>query len=375
MKNHIKPYAIIFLSIYFIAQLYSTCSAFYCARLSDAELDNICVGGFDFNLNAAYAYRSAVLSQVNIAAADLVTPQATVVNSLNKGLVYNVGDSAVASQANVSVLFSQYGDIIDAIINNTNMAKVANVFQPAQEPASGAAVTALELTHTAPAIEPEVVQDASLAAAVAPISQPSGPLSTTPDPQPLSTSSAPAVQTAAITNPQQPVSTPAQTSAAAAPNTVSAVVPKVSMKMNEIVSQASAVVAQTNVAAVVASQGNIKNVQVNNTNQADVQNEGNAALAAQTNVTVMMAGGEIENSNIVNSNTANVSNIVTTQTGGASVTPLALDGAFGKILINQVAIDSAAQAAQTNITLIKTQMKSAKNQLQKAFSDIKFFDF
>lgn len=339
--------SVFLISVYVFSNLLSPASAFEAIRLSDEELDEICVGGFEFNLNAAYAFRSAVLSQTNISAVDNLGANTITINAINKGIVVNEGDSAVASQANISVVFSKVGDIIDTMIRNVNLAKVSNVFT---DPGGAVVQTMVMASSNASSSLGEPA-----GAAVVPTAQIAA---TNPPPSSLGEET-PAAQT-------EPVPMPSYT-----------------MKINEIKSKASATVAQTNIAAVVASQGDIKNVEVENINLADVKNVGNAAVAAQTNITLVMAGGEIEDSHVKNFNKANVDNVVTTQEGGAVVTPLSLEADFGKIFVNQVAAQNAAEIVQTNITFVKSKMNNLKNKMNKhiksniknAFKHNKFMSF
>ena len=94
--------------------------------LSDAELDNISAGGIDIDINAAEAFRSAVVSQSNIGAFKGFSLNNISLNNYNLSAINNTGNSAVGLQSNIAAVVAQKGDIKAATINNNNTATINN---------------------------------------------------------------------------------------------------------------------------------------------------------------------------------------------------------------------------------------------------------
>ncbi|MFC1594249.1 hypothetical protein ACFL38_02875 [Candidatus Omnitrophota bacterium] len=292
---------LLFLLVGFISSAYAA----HAIILSDAELDSFCVGGFDFNLNAAYAFRSAVISQNNIAAVASVNSTSNIsVSGTNQATVINQGNSAVANQLNLNTVIAQSGDLVNALIDNINIAQVSNLFTGAGDSSeTGVAVNGLSF-------------DAS-----------TDTLDTLIDTFSNENSATPATDTVA---------------------------PTISGTVNSVQASASAVAAQTNIAAILAPNGSIINGEINNTNIASVENQGNAGLAAQTNIAIVISQNDINNAVVNNLNVANVDNVNTTDSGGAQVHSASLAGVTMNYSVNDVRANNGARASQANITFVKS---------------------
>ncbi len=322
--------------------------------LSDEELDAVHVGGFDFDLNAAYAFRSAVVNQLNIAGVSTLDNTGSLnIAATNKALVLNEGNSAVTNQLNLNAVVAKSGDIVNAEIENLNVAQVVNNYiakldaAAAAEPETGVQASNLALTAIPEAID-AITSDASESA-----------ISATP----LSSDSF---------EPQSPA-TPAQEQTQAPES--AALVPSVTGAINAVTASASAVAAQTNIAAMIAMDGGISNSKINNTNIACVENQGNAALAAQTNIAIAIAKYDIKESIINNLNIADVINKNTTNIGGAIVNSVSLAGVLMNIEINNVIAENSAVASQANITFIKSLTGEIKNNIIKELNSSRVFNF
>lgn len=377
--------------------------AYQAIGLSDKELENLCVGGFDFNLNAAYAFRAAIVNQNNIAAVSSLNQANININASNKALVRNQGNFALAKQVNTSVIFSKVGDIANAVINNLNLADVGNIFTKEASPALNPVLA----SNTTPTAEPaslnqdlldtpallsavtDVVSNASSSIASANIASTSDP---TPSVEPASLAqdivTATAASLAAVdmdlnaTVAAAPDTTPSSSSSENTPAALETAslqqdhltTPETSQATNNVAPVVgTANVAQTNIAAVIAPNGNIGNVKIHNLNIANVENQGNAARSAQTNIAVVLAGGIIENSDVVNSNIANVVNVNTADAGEADdVTPTSFTQVLGNNSANQILVQNNAQAAQLNITFFKSLGNTIKNTITQQLTQNKF---
>lgn len=279
IKNKIS---IVFLSLIFVFSLSISAYPKQAIILCDQELDNISAAGFDIDINAAYAFRSAVISQSNIAAIASFNGSInhTKINNSNLATVKNQGNSAVASQSNIAAIVAESGDIKDAIIKNTNIANVENNYT-----SEGGA----------------------------------------------------------------------QLNTASFDTTTSTV------KINNVSADASSVVAQTNIAAVVALDGNIKDTKIRNFNHAVIKNNGDSALANQNNIAVMVASGSIENIQINNTNIANVKNTHTTDSDGANVVSLSHNGMLANFSINNIVTENSASVSQSNISAVISFVGNIKN--------------
>lgn len=316
--------------------------------LSDKELDEICVGGFDFNLNAAYAFRSAVASQSNIAAvATLNSSSAVNINATNQAIIRNQGNSAVASQINISTVLAKIGDITNAIINNLNVADVSNIFTEE----GGVKLEAASVSASTPVNESPV----NLAALDSVVTPPTDGLATATPQDTSSVELTPPIEAPLNTTPSSPN--------------------EINFKLHEITASASAVVAQTNIAAVVAFEGAIDNAKINNLNLANVENEGSAALAAQTNIAMVIAANDIVNTDIANANFAKVVNVNTTATGGASVVPLSTNIPVDGIHNNRILVINNAQASQRNIVFVKSFANNIRNRVINELNLKRVMDF
>lgn len=424
--------------------------AYHAVPLSDNELDNLCVGGFDFDLDAAYAFRAAFVSQNNISVVSTFNANNININATNQALVRNTGNSAVASQANISLVFSKLGNIVNTVINHLNVADVGNVYtkegtavnsvftpaSPLTTPVTSASqlpssaqnllnLTALSSTMTdvvsdvsAAIIEPvtdlvssldplatsnptaetapaatedlfnagtssltinEIAVNAS-ADAAAPTDFVSSADSSEPSPATEDLSN---TQTSSLTineialNASADVAAPTDLvsssdsssnasdptpAAESAPATEDLSTPSApTTTINEVAAAATTTAAQTNIAVVMASLGNIDNVKINNFNVANVENQGSVGSAVQTNIAVMLAGGTIENSEVTNANIANVVNAEATDAGGSSVTPVSFTQVVGQNSANQILVQSNPLASQVNITILKSLGNSIRN--------------
>jgi hypothetical protein len=125
-------------------------------------------------------------------------------------------------------------------------------------------------------------------------------------------------------------------------------------RINQVLANYSAVASQSNVAAVVSLNGNIKDTVINNANTANLTNLGNSAVAAQSNIAVLVAQGTIDNSSINNSNIADVVNtgLPAASPGGANLQNFTYSGVFGNLNINHILVNYSASANQSNIAVI-----------------------
>ncbi|MBU1061479.1 MAG: hypothetical protein KJ957_02705 [Candidatus Omnitrophica bacterium] len=344
----IKKLSLLFVFILFLI-LYAYTPVSYAIGhaeiLSDEVLDTIYVGGFDFNINAAYAFRSAVASQTNIGAISCVNTKGTItINATNEAVVANLGDSAVANQLNLNAIVAKVGDIVDAEINNLNVAEVANIFmeeiQAASLPEVG--VEASSLSYSAPS---EILSNNSCPVVL------DVPVDTF-EPDKI-------IETGTTLN-SSPPSVPTPT---APLNNNSMEPPAVTGTVNKVTASASSVSAQTNIAAVVALNGGVVNTKINNTNITTVENQGNSAAALQTNIAIIIAKNDIENPVVNNQNTANVINTNTTNHGGAKASSLSFSGILMNFDINDVVANNKAVASQANFTFIKSLRGNIKNAL------------
>ena len=293
--------------------------------LSDAELDNIYVGGFDFNINAAYAFRSAVISQFNVAAVACVNSNGSnniTINSSNSAVLMNRGDSAVTNQNNISTVVAKSGDIINSVINNFNTAHVTNVFT--NENANTINSTSVET----------------------PVDTPAPGLATPANDLSLNT---------AVNKPE--------TGEGVKAGSLPVETPVAAVKTNGVSASASAVVTQTNIAAFVAIEGNIGNTKINNANLANIENQGNSALAVQTNIALVIAKGTIENTEVKNSNIANVLNDNTVDNGHATVTSASWQGTLANFQVADIMVNNQAKVTQVDITFMTSLGDKIRNSI------------
>jgi hypothetical protein len=434
--------------------------------LTDDELDNIYVGGFEFNLNAAYAFRSAVVSQINVAAVRSMNAKGAIrISATNQALVKNQGDSAIANQLNLNAVVAQSGDLLNTVINNLNVAKVSNLFTPEETAVVDSLISDAPLDIDIPSSStPTVGVEADASFGSAPVEQTAvslAPASTVSTPSPVSVN-VPASSTAAVTVPSQaaalPVSVPvektavslAPASTVSTPSPVSVNVPVASTaavtvpsptaalpvsvpveqkatslapvstasaaqpvslnepvvstpaaavstliqtttdpsasapvdnaslgttatggSLNKVKATASAVSAQTNIAALFAPRGRIAKARINNANMSSVENQGNAALSAQTNIAVLIAQKDIKDTIVNNLNIAEATNVNTTTAGGAEVRSFSLAGVLMNVSISNVVAQNEAKVAQANITFMKSLRGKIKNSVVKGLNSSK----
>lgn len=110
---------------------------------------------------------------------------------------------------------------------------------------------------------------------------------------------------------------------------------------------ASAIVTQTNVAAVIALNGNVGGAEINNSNYAGLTNQGHSGAASQVNVAVVMAAGNILNTAI--NNAANVNGL--TSSGGIDFTTL--PGGIFVEFNHRGGMSDHTHVSQWNITFVK----------------------
>ena len=275
--------------------------------LTDEELDNIYAGGFDFDLAAAYAFRAAVVRQRNIAAinginGNIKNPQ---INNVNSARVINVdgsgGSWGGSSQANVSAVVAQSGDIVGANVSSGNVLQTVAYNSPI---AVSVDVSPGNVTPQVDVIPVDVT-----AVDVTPIDV--TPLDVTP------------VDV-----------TPAEV-------TQVDLVPAV----------------QTNVAALVALEGDIKQSTINNFNVANIKDETNCTVAVENNIAVVVAGGSIESTGIKNTSIASVNDVPLSNATTVEI-PFLSNGKLTKFKFRK-----NSSARQRNLTLAISGYK--KQSMQK----------
>lgn len=204
--------------------------------LSDSQLDDISAAGFDIDINAVEAFRSAVIAQSNIGAVKGFGLSNISLNNSNLGSINNIGNSGVGLQSNIAAVVAEKGNINGATINNSNILDIKNT--GGQPGAVSASLINADLSSGLAAVNKVYADNSAVA-----------------------TQSNIAVMAALggdITN--------------------SFINNRNFAALNNLGNAALA--AQTNIAVVVA-RGNIDNVAINNLNEALVTNTANAAGGAQ----------------------------------------------------------------------------------------------
>lgn len=121
----------------------------------------------------------------------------------------------------------------------------------------------------------------------------------------------------------------------------------IDININSVEAFRSAVVAQSNIAAVTSLSANT--VSLTNSNFAQINNVGNSAVAAQSNIAAVVArSGDINNATINNTNVANINNSVTAE-GFASASSLNMGD---RLTLGQVYAAGSAVASQSNIAVL-----------------------
>ena len=117
----VKKIVLVIFILTIVSGLSSLSYAYQATQLSDQELDNICAGGFNIDINAARAFRSAVLSQNNITSIASIKGNVThtSITSSNHASIANAVIPAL-DQSNISAVIAKAGDIVGAIIKNIN---------------------------------------------------------------------------------------------------------------------------------------------------------------------------------------------------------------------------------------------------------------
>lgn len=290
--------------------------------LSDAELDNISAAGFDININAAYAFRAAVINQSNIATVACINGNAKInINATNQAMAINQGNPTLTNQSNISAIIDKIGNIKDAIIKNFNTVSVQNGDTSVPQAPISIETTA---NFNIPAAIPECVETPLGHQAPAPVETPVSLQAPAPT---------------SVTN-------------GASTNTLSAVV-------------------QTNIAAVVALNGSVENANIDNLNSAFIEKVGNSALADQINIAVVIAKDNIS-AKINNINTASVEDMKTTNSVVDVASLFSGNDAIIKYDITKVAMGGSAQAIQTNITFVKSLGGNGGDFKKKLFQELDF---
>lgn len=131
--------------------------------------------------------------------------------------------------------------------------------------------------------------------------------------------------------------------------------------INNVYAAGSAVASQSNIAAIVALAGNIKNAFIDNYNDATLTNFGNSAVAAQSNIAVIVAQKDIDTATINNTNLANVANTLNDVFGGANLQNFTYSGVWGNLNINHLSLTYSEVASQSNIAIIVSLAGSITN--------------
>lgn len=117
-----------FIIIYFLFLSLGYSYAYRAQELSDMELDSISAEGFDINIDAALAFRQAlVVNQINIAAIQGATNNAANINNYNAANINSTSDGAFVNQENMAAVVATQGDITAARINNENHATIDSI--------------------------------------------------------------------------------------------------------------------------------------------------------------------------------------------------------------------------------------------------------
>lgn len=131
--------------------------------------------------------------------------------------------------------------------------------------------------------------------------------------------------------------------------------------VNNVYSDGSALASQSNIAALIALDGNIKDTLINNHNDATLANFGNSAVAAQSNIAIIVAQGNIDNTTINNSNVANVVNTLNGSSGGANIQNFTYSGLWGNLNIQHISVNYSTLANQRNIAVVVSLSGNVKN--------------
>lgn len=94
-------------------------------ELSDAELDYVSAEGFDINLDAAFAFRNAVLvSQANAGVISGALNSSSNIHNYNSANLSSISDRASIRQENMAAIVATEGNITGAQLNNENRAAI-----------------------------------------------------------------------------------------------------------------------------------------------------------------------------------------------------------------------------------------------------------
>lgn len=108
---------------------------------------------------------------------------------------------------------------------------------------------------------------------------------------------------------------------------------------------------QNNIAGVIAMDGDISDVVINNTNVANVVNFGSAAVAAQNNFALAIASGSLDNVTINNVNNAVVSNTLNGFIGQVDLKSMTFNTGTMNITVNSASGLNSAGVLQNNIAI------------------------
>ncbi|MFC1514582.1 hypothetical protein ACFL5X_01605 [Candidatus Omnitrophota bacterium] len=283
---------LIFLAPIFSNRVYALGQA---VVLTDEELDSIHAGGLRLDLNQVALELSAGALQSNTGILAALSGGVTnsSVHNANLSKVSNFGNSAVVAQSNIAAVVATTGDIVDVAVSNVNSAAVFNNFQLPVIPAAmtGEDVFAQPLAAFNPGVEL---------------------------------------------------------------NQLKAVKDDRSFGLNQGSVHNAAVALQSNLSVVAALEGDIKNVIIDNVNNAVVENLGGAAMAGQNNISVVVSqGGSIENVKINNLNTAAVKNMFPYEkTDTTSVVSMAVENGPVDLKINSVFNETAGVVTQANTSIV-----------------------
>lgn len=116
---------VVVIGIIFSNVPYAFCGA---QLMSDSELDSVCAGGLDINVDAVLSLRqSAAISQCNVAATSGFSNAGTNISNMNSATIISTIGSVSVNQKNMAYVVATEGDVTSASIDNLNYAYVNSV--------------------------------------------------------------------------------------------------------------------------------------------------------------------------------------------------------------------------------------------------------
>jgi len=287
-----------------------------------------------------------------------------VMETVSAASISNTALMPMAASASIAEETVMVSSVVEPVSGDAPAVVSAAVNVPAQTLMASAAVESVPVESASLISAPISVQAETtvVPSVVEPVSNSVPPSLSTDVSAPAQATVAPAAPVTAVPLASEPMNAVSSSVSSSNPSETSSFdLPKASGVINSVIAKASAASAQTNIAAVVAMAGSVEKATINNTNMANVENQGNAALTAQTNIAIIIGQNNITDAIVNNLNIAQTVNTIVSNAGGAIVNSVSLSGILMNFSVNNVIANNEAKASQVNITIIKSISGQVKN--------------